>query len=184
MGAKCYQFATKLLTERARADLWGISPISLFVSLVSSGFLDCELHCRVVPTRIHGLEDFASTGTAYATIRGERRNKFHLHWRFRRNRRCQFKKVKNILLLSVSPPPTLLLQLAHAPFVEALVRSDRSVVLFPTQLAFGKSGSSSTTRGFEKEVTSTPIYCSRQIVLGDPAAALAGMEAGADSRPT
>ncbi len=26
MGAKCYQFATKLLTERARADLWGISP--------------------------------------------------------------------------------------------------------------------------------------------------------------
>ena len=28
MGAKCYQFATKFLIEWARADLWGISPIS------------------------------------------------------------------------------------------------------------------------------------------------------------
>jgi hypothetical protein len=45
MGAKCYQFATKFLIGRARADLWGISPISFSghtQSLVQGTGISCK----------------------------------------------------------------------------------------------------------------------------------------------
>jgi hypothetical protein len=78
---------------------------------------------------------------------------------------------------------SILLQMAYAPFAEALFRPARSVCPFPPQPAFGELGSSTTARSLEKETPSAAICCTGQIVLGDISAALAGMEASIDPRP-
>jgi hypothetical protein len=87
-------------------------------------------------------------------------------------------------MLSALKSKTLLLQQAHAPFVEALVRSDRSVLSFSPRPSLGKLGSSATARVLKQKASSAAICRSRQILLGDLAADLAGMEAGIDPRPT
>ena len=77
-----------------------------------------------------------------------------------------------------------LLQLAHASFAEALVYPVHPICQFPPSCAFGKLGAPATTRCFETAAPTTAIRRARQIVLGDFAADLAGMEAGFDSDPT
>ena len=57
-----------------------------------------------------------------------------------------------------------------------------SLYQFPQRPAVGEPGSSATALRFETEVPSAALCCSRQIVLDDLAAAMAGMEAGAGPR--
>jgi len=77
----------------------------------------------------------------------------------------------------------ILLQLAHAPFAEASVRSGTSILLLSPRPTVRESGSSATTRRFETKAPSAEVCYSRQIVLGNLAAALAGMETSVDSCP-
>ena len=77
-----------------------------------------------------------------------------------------------------------LLQNAHAAFAEAPARLAHSLCLFSPQPPLGKPGAASTTWRSETAAATTAICRSRQTVLGDLAAALAGMETGIDPRAT
>ena len=72
----------------------------------------------------------------------------------------------------------LLLQLAYALFVEATVCPACLVYPFSPRPVVGKLGTSPTTRRIEAEASSAALCRTRQIVLGDSAAALAEMGMG------
>src|ERR1035437_2580778 len=78
----------------------------------------------------------------------------------------------------------VLLQVAHAAYAEAPARPVRSLCQFSPQPALGKPGAPAATGRLEAEAPATAICHSRQTVLGDSAAALAGMEAGVAPRAT
>jgi hypothetical protein len=78
---------------------------------------------------------------------------------------------------------SILLQMAHAPFAEATVRSGTSILLLSPRSIVGKLGSPAAARRLETEASSPAICRTEQIVLGDIAAPLAGMETSVDSCP-
>lgn len=71
-----------------------------------------------------------------------------------------------------------LLQLAYAQFVEARILPAGSFSPVPTQSPSGKSGPAAAARRSEPEAQAASACRFGQVVLGDLAAALAGMEAG------
>jgi hypothetical protein len=77
-----------------------------------------------------------------------------------------------------------LIQGSYAPLVEAPVRPFYSIFPLPSKSAFGKLGASTTTRRFQAKASAAAILCKRQVVLGDLATVLAGLEEGLDSAPT
>ena len=78
---------------------------------------------------------------------------------------------------------TILLQIAYAPLVEAPVRLGTSILLLSPRSIVGKLGSPAAARRLETEASSPAICRTEQIVLGDIAAPLAGMETSVDSCP-
>ena len=71
----------------------------------------------------------------------------------------------------------------HVKAPEASVDLAYTSLSLSQRPADGKPGSSATARRLEAEASSAAICRSGQIVLGDLAADLAGMEAGVDHRP-
>src|ERR1035438_4660966 len=67
-------------------------------------------------------------------------------------------------------------QILHAPFVEALVCLACSICSFSPRPPLGKPGPSATACSFETEAPPAANCRFGQVVLGDLAAGLAGME--------